>query len=289
MTPSDFHLRAMKNNDVEELTIMTDEVGWGFTEESWRVMIASGLGFVLEAPNGDLAASSLVFRYHQRLAFLGMIIVREQYRGLRLATKIMDAAEGAVDQNSMPLGLIATTDGEPVYRARGYRTVTDCVTLSRPSDAGSTSAPALDDIRYQPLGSENFEAVCTLDKEACQLDRTTILAAMTTAGFKGITAWDRNENKLLGYVFLSPKKSKTVIGPVVAKERSVALALCQMLIYGREEEFSMNILSHQPEFLLDLENLGFQIQKTSSLMMHGKGRNRLLKPGTFALISQAFG
>ncbi len=289
MTASDFHLRSIPSQDVENLVQLTDEVGWGFTRSNWQIALAVGQNFALYDDNGEIAATSAIFRYRNRLSILGNIIVREKYRGQGLATRVIDAAEKCVDLHLSPIMLVSTPFGEPVYRGRGYRIIGDCTKLVRPTGSEPLSPPDMPGYRFKPVTASNLEDILEFDQKACKADRGQVLTAMLQAGYTSVSLHREGDDQLCGYALAYPRKTNTVIGPVIAEEAEQARALIQMLGYGREEDLRLDILSHQTAFLEDVKEMGFLVSSISPVMMLGKGKKRIQRDKAFAIISQAFG
>ncbi|WP_169546008.1 GNAT family N-acetyltransferase [Sneathiella aquimaris] len=289
MTYSDFRFRQLHRNEVENLVQMTDEVGWGFSAENWRIILSSGQIFLLVDEANEIAATAALFRYRDHLASIGSVIVRQRFRGLGLASRVLDAAEDSLDLNRSIVQLIATRDGFPVYQSRGYRRIADCHRLVRPNGSTQVSVPSLPGCRFDPVSPDLWEGVLDFDRKCNQVDRGQVLTAMFHAGYRTMAVFDQKTRQILGYAMAGPRKSMTVIGPVVAIDPSIACALVQMLIYGRSEDFRIDILSHQEAFCAGMEREGFCLEGTSPVMVRGKGPLKNLQSEAYAIISQAFG
>ncbi|MEP3246539.1 MAG: GNAT family N-acetyltransferase [Sneathiella sp.] len=288
MTASDFQLRQASNHDVEDLVALTDEVGWGFTSTNWQVAIAAGYNFILRDQGGEIAATSAIFRYGS-LSFLANIIVRESYRGQGLATRIINEAERRVDIGQSPIMLVATSDGEPVYKSRGYRTVDTCSQFALQNGADTITPPHMPAYRFAPVTEETLDDIRAFDLELNSFDRGHVLTAMFRAGFPAVALYERESEDLFGFAMATPRQNNMLIGPVIAKDKMGAVALVQMLAYGRQEALRIDLLSHQPDFRASLEDIGFRIYETSPIMLLGSDEQAVRRPNAFAITSQAFG
>ncbi len=288
MTASDFQIRQACNHDVEDLVALTTEIGWGFTATNWRVAIAAGHNFILRDLRGEIAATSSIFRYGS-LSFLANIIVREGYRGQGLATRVINEAESHVDVGQTPIMLVATTDGEPVYKSRGYRTIDACSQLVLRNGLDTITPPHMPEYRFAPVTEKTLDDIRAFDREVNTFDRGHVLTAMFRAGFPAVALYERESGDLYGFAMATPRQNNMLIGPVLAKEKTGAIALVQMLTYGRQEALRIDLLSHQPDFRTSLEDIGFHIYETSPIMLLGAGEQAVRRPNAFAITSQAFG
>src|SRR5690606_6337112 len=71
--------------------------------------------------DGALVATAVLAVYRPGMAWVGMVLVDEAYRGRGYGGRMMDAVLGAADRTGVSrVGLDATDLGRPVYLKRGF-------------------------------------------------------------------------------------------------------------------------------------------------------------------------
>ncbi|GLQ06627.1 GNAT family N-acetyltransferase [Sneathiella chinensis] len=280
-------IRRLDGSHMDALMAITDEVGWGFTRQYWQVVLAAGAVFGLYRDEDTPAAVSAIFDYGPELSALGVVIVRERYRGQGLASLVIDAAEGGLERTGAPLLLISTADGQPVYERRGFVTVSECRKLVKPEGVIVGEPPKLENGRFVPVTEDNLDRVLELDRAVFGADRTPVIRAMFHTCLQALAV--EQDGDLTGYAFLYARQGIEAIGPVVAENDAMAKALCQMLAYGREGGVRIDVLSHQATFGEALGTLGFQTAEAVPLMMLNGSSDLVSRPGAYALVSQTYG
>ena len=100
------------------------QAGWNQTEGDWlRLMNLPSGGVRVWRDQGEVRASYSLSGYGN-IAWIGMILVDEAYRGAGLGKASFRAA---LDQSQLlgfaTLGLDATSLGEPIYAREGFQTI----------------------------------------------------------------------------------------------------------------------------------------------------------------------
>lgn len=155
MTPphiTDLPIRALTVDDLRRCADLSEDRGWLREEHKWRLLLAAGNGYGVDAPDGrGLAAACVVTRYGEshagpELAAIGMVLVADRFArqglGRRLMTHVCDDV-----LKGIPLTLHATPYGRPLYEELGFETTGRAEMLRAPS--GTRPPPP----RTRPPGS----------------------------------------------------------------------------------------------------------------------------------------
>ena len=187
---------------------LSTQAGWNQTADDWRRAVAlAGEGAFAGRVDGRLAATATVVRYAPGIAWIGMVLVDEAFRGRGLGTAMLrravDHARTAVGD---AFGLDATDLGRPLYLKMGF---VDVAPVERWTGVLSDGGGAA-----ERLGACD-DALLRADREACGADRGALLASLPP------TAW----RTAGGYAFLRPGRTAAHLGPIVAGDAAALPAL----------------------------------------------------------------
>lgn len=290
MESQEIDIRLANLDDLDDLMALTDGVEWYYTENYWKMLLAAGQTFGLFVDGKHLAAITTILDYGPNTAFIGVVVVQEKYRGLGFASRVITAAEDSLGRKTTPIGLIASTDGKPVYERRGYQTVGMCQKLILAKTAPRLTSPSLEGYRFEPISMDRSREIKKFDRIAFGADRGHVIDTLLEAAGSNIALYDEGNGELKGFAFSYPRKGMTVIGPVVAKTPIEAGALCQMLAYDHDEAIHLDTLPNQSSFMDELARLGFELEEDAPIMVLPASQNEFSFPDQiFALTSQGFG
>ncbi|MEU9372358.1 GNAT family N-acetyltransferase [Streptomyces sp. NPDC048255] len=270
MTPPDLTalpIRALTPEDLRHCADLSEDRGWPREDHKWRLLLAAGSGYGMDAPDGrGLAAACVVTRYGQthagpELAAIGMVLVAERYarRGLgrRLMTHVCDDVLKGV-----PLTLHATPYGRPLYEELGFETTGRAEMLIgtfRPDPAASVS----DGVR--PATAEDLSRIVRLDTEVFGTDRTHMITRLPAFADRLLVAEDA-AGSLTGYAALWPNMETHVVGPLIARDTAGARALVTALAAGTERPLRTDVDVRHEELLDWLKDRGLTSVAFNSVM-----------------------
>jgi len=104
-------VRAVGHGDMPALVELTRDRGWLAGEAMWRLVLAAGDGFGIDAPDGGLAGAVAVTRYAPGLAVIGMLLVASRHARRGLGRRLMQHALAQVPGQLVYLH--ATPSGRP--------------------------------------------------------------------------------------------------------------------------------------------------------------------------------
>jgi hypothetical protein len=202
--------------------------------------------------------------------------------------------------------LVATAAGVPLYERLGFRTVETIEKLLcdryQPPAETDRSADGMRDgripdgclprhlaasYRLRPLAADDVEAVIALDEAAVGARRNALLRARLTQAARSAVI-RHADGSIAGFGLAVQRGSRLTIGPLVAPDAELALALIDYLAGEHQGTLRMDIPSGLHELSAGLVQRGFRQMEQPPVMMTGADRlpyNHTL----FALASMAFG
>jgi GNAT superfamily N-acetyltransferase len=201
--------RAMTDADLPRAVMLSSRAGWNQNAADWRLFLDHGEVRALDDGDADcLAATAAVLPFGRDLAWISMVLVREDRRRAGLATALMQWAIERL-RGTRCIALDATPNGREVYRRLGFRDVWGFTRwrLDAPLEAAS-AARGMD-----------WPALIEMDEAAFGAPRGFLLrnfcARQPQSAFLGDS----------GYVLARDGARLPQIGPVVATGAREALAL----------------------------------------------------------------
>ncbi|MBY0324775.1 MAG: hypothetical protein K2X72_39100 [Reyranella sp.] len=199
------------------------EAGWNQNLADWRFMLGAGRGFGCVGPDGRWQASSLVLPLGQKLAWISMVLVTRDRRRGGVGTGLLKRCIDEVRSAGAVAGLDATEQGRPIYLPLGFH---DLYPIARwHFDAASDVVQPPAGATLRALGPADLPRLALYDRPLTGMERPSILAhlALRQPG----RAWiaEDTAGKTVGYVLGREGRVATSLGPVVADNEAIALAL----------------------------------------------------------------
>lgn len=263
--------RRLGAADLTACLDLAEDREWPREQRKWGILLDTGAGYGLDAPDGGLAAAG-VLTTTGGLASISMVLVAARFGrqglGRRVMNHLISEAGDAV------LSLFATSAGQPLYDALGFEVVGGCLRMSgqlHPDD-GPRGVPAPDP-----------SVIYALDKAAYGVDRSVVLDGLLAAASHVHVVES-------GYAIAIEYEDRTVIGPVVAPDEAGARALIRGLARSLGEvPVRIDPEDHHPGLASWLTSCGLRVGTPSPRMVLG---GRAL-PGDaslrFAVANQALG
>jgi len=239
---------------------LSTRIGWNQALADWDYMLAAGEGVGLTVPDGALIATAMALPYGG-FAWICMVLVDPEYRRQGLATRLMDAVIARQVAAGRVPGLDATPDGREVYRRIGFR---DHYGLWRyraeQTDATASSPPAPPDITIRPLEEGDLPAVAAMDRGVFGGDRGQLLGHLLRR-VPGVPQGAWHGNDLVGYLLAREGREAHQIGPLVAEDPVVAVALTRAALSRIEGPVYLDAPDAQGAFVAWLKGSGFAQQR----------------------------
>jgi len=248
-------LRELRAGDVPAAFELSAEAGWNQTEEDWRMLmdLAPQSCLAIEA-DGQVAATTTLVCYEHRLAWIGMVLTRREYRRRGLARRLLAKTLAQADQMGIETTkLDATEQGMPLYEEFGFRAEHKVERWSRPGGE-VTQFPAV------PRTSEG--AWRESDGLAFGADRSRLLGMLA----------QRNHPMVVSrsYLFARPGRVTAHLGPCVGENPGTVRKLIEQCLRNTNCGWSWNLFPSNQDAVDLARDFGFTPQRHLLRMARGK-------------------
>jgi ribosomal protein S18 acetylase RimI-like enzyme len=195
-------------------------------------MAADPDGFLLGSLDGEPVAAISLVNYDDRFAFLGLYVVRPEFRGRGHGMSMWRAAMARAGARNV--GLDGVVDQQANYARSGFRLVRRNVRYS--GQGGGSAADGLVPIADMPPG-----AVAGYDARVFPADRSAFLETwLRMPGATGLASV--HDGALTGYGVARPCRTGFKVGPLFADDEATAERLLRGLVRTiGEEPFFLDI------------------------------------------------
>ncbi|MEV5655604.1 GNAT family N-acetyltransferase [Streptomyces sp. NPDC052291] len=284
----DLPIRRLTRDDLIACADLSEDRGWPRDEERWALLLAAGTGYGIDDPDSKgLMASCVVVPYGPGMAAVGMLLVagRHARRGVGryVMQRVIEAAGGT------PLSLHATSAGRPLYEELGFVPVGRAVRLGgvfRPTADSGPRLPGGSAVVVRSASAQDLRALVQLDSVVFGLDRTHLLTRLPT--FADHMRVAEQDGELIGYATLSPSAGTHAVGPLIARDTTVAKQLLTSLAEATDRPLHVDVDARHEELLDWLEACGLRPDMETTLMTLG-GRQHGDWSRYFAPLSLATG
>lgn len=250
--------RNLTASDIPTAVQLSTEAAWNQTAEDWRTLIElTPDGCLAIQVDGELASTTTLLCYGQRLAWIGMVLTGMRYRGRGFAHRLVTDALGLADEMKIEtVKLDATDQGRPLYEKLGFRCEQAVERWWRKGETHHCGANATD-----PQASQ--DGWRDLDPRLFGADRTELLSKLAR----------RDPPLLLGdsYLFRRPGRVTSYLGPCVAETSARAQALIERALQaGGSDGWSWDLLCSNVRAVALARALDFTPKRHLTRMVRGK-------------------
>lgn len=272
----DVVLDDLRASDLGEAHAITRALAWPHRLEDWHRMLALGRGVAVRSEGGALAGTGIAWPWGDRLATVGLILVREDFQRRGLGRLIMGELARCVP--GRVLRLSATAAGLRLYESLGFQRVGTVRQLHGEARARGSS-PGL-----RRLEIKDLEAAVALDAETFGADRRRLMLALQETG-EGMVI--ERAGRIAGFGFRRAFGRGNLIGPIVAAGDADARALYDALL---ADGFNRIDIADVADALVPhIEAAGMRAAGTVVTMTNGAWPDPCGAARLYALSSQAFG
>lgn len=252
-------IRRLTAEDVATAVEISTAAGWNQTAADWSALIAlnpeTSFGIDCE---GRLASTATLVCYGDRLAWIGMVLTRAEFRRQGFARLLLERVLREAEARGIrTLKLDATEQGAPLYAALGFiaeQPVERWVMPGR-DDASPRAARAMGALVPDALAVE-------LDTLAFGTERETVLLRLGQSS-QTLTAQD-------GYAMRREGQRAAYLGPCVARTPQAAKRLIQAALRHNEGPCFWDLLPENANAVRLARKLGFTLERRLVRMFRGE-------------------
>lgn len=282
MSVDDITLRRMRESDLEGCLRLTQAVHWPHRLIDWQLHFKIGDGWV--ALNGDVIVGvTMWWKYDMRIATIGLVVVDGMLQGRGIGRRLMDVAMDSAGPCLQRL--MATQAGMKLYEGCGFVAVGE-IGQTQGEVTIETPVAAADDVAIRPASRDDLPVLVDLDAQAFGATRENLISAVLGDG-NGVVA--HRDGKPAGFALIRESGRGQTIGPVVATDEALAIALVSQLLAEASGFIRLDVDLTATQFMAWLETTGLKCIDTVIIMVKPHTPANAKPPYTYGLISQALG
>lgn len=244
----DWSVREMRATDLEALMQIKNDENWNQTEEDWLFLIKYNPKYCLVAVSENRVIGTVTaLNYHQKLAWIGMMLVSKKYRGLGVSKVLMNTIIKKLDKCDS-VKLDATPAGVPVYEKLGFKTeykidrMVSCgLSIDRfdPKDTGT--------LKISNISKDDIYKIVAMDKMIFGTERSDLIDYLFN-NKKEIGFQIKKMDQLKGFVLGREGSNYLQIGPLIADTFQIAKWLLISVFKKMSRKFLLvDVLADQRE------------------------------------------
>lgn len=283
-------LQRLDERAIPELVALSTAIGWDYNETELRTVFASGLVFGHRCADGILASSAAIFPYGEHLASIGTVMVNPNFRRLGLGKAVTQRCISEI-ASATPIMLIATEEGEPMYAKIGFRAVeTNYKFLCDKYRPKRTVLQSDRLIWSSAMDDSDWAEVLQLDAAARGGFRDTFLRTRFAQGVDHVLVRSL-DGTLIGYGLSIQGPNNRVIGPIVAPDPELAIAILHHLAKDHHGPLRVDVPegTNQAQVRAFLLESGFENVTQPPVMVINAPELPPRNGTLFAIAAQAYG
>lgn len=257
-------VRAMTPDDIEQCLTLTQVLKWPHRREDWQLALQLGEGTVIEE-QGRLIGSAVLWRWGDRAATVGLVIVDNQQQGRGLGKQLMLAQlEKLPDYN---VRLHATEMGKGLYEKLGF---VSCGEIRQHQTRAVSTLPEVvipAGLQLRPATQADHATLVTLDQQAHGMHRPALIDHLLRDCQTVLL--QNAEQQIQGFASLRRFGHGWAIGPVIAADFPAAQALVASLMQSLQGQFLRIDTDAALPLAAWLESLGIPEVDAPTTMVRG--------------------
>jgi GNAT superfamily N-acetyltransferase len=274
-------IRRMQLRDLEAALKLTQAQRWPHRLEDWEFHFRLGRGCVACDDNDRPIGTALWWAYGNEFGTVGLVVVEPSQQGKGIGRQLMNTV--MADAGARALQLLATQAGLKLYQQCGFR---ECGSIGQhqgvPAAIGAVALPPNTLVR--PVSREDLASLCELDAAAFGSPRRWLIHAVFEVG-RGIVA--ETGGRLAGFAMMRSSGRGTVIGPVIANDQALAIALIAQMLRETAGFVRLDIPAQAAELDRWLEGVGLACIDRVVTMVRGTAPEQRGDARVFCLVSHA--
>lgn len=254
-------------SDMKSLMQLKNAENWNQTEEDWMFLVKSSPEFCLVAISEDkIIGTVTAINYQNKLAWIGMMLVSKEYRGLGVSKILMNTIINKL-KGFESLKLDATLAGIPVYRKLGFEEEYQIVRMVH-TDIGNMKdyQKNMNITKISKTLERDISIIIKKDQTLFGIKRDKLIRFLLK-NKKDISLQVLENNELKGYVFGRNGSNYVQLGPLLAYSTESAKGLitdvfCTLKGYP----IVLDVLLNKTELINWLLSVGFRQQRNFTRM-----------------------
>jgi len=272
--------------DCGQLLALSQSVGWPTSIETWRTFLSlpCGICYGHRTPEGQIISSAILFSFDPDLSSLAMVLVHPEYRKLGLSGETIRRCLSHVSAH-VPVMLVATEYGFPVYTKFGFKTVGGIRRFVR-VPAGMIPSAVCEKYHIEPFVGDDLPQLCELDRQACGATRNDVLAVYVRQAAKCLVL--RSSSGIVGFGLCVERDGVCAVGPVIAPDiQGVGLLVSRLVSAVLPAQ--LDVPSDQEGMIAILQSWGFCAKDDLPVMLLNAKKLPGDRKNIYAIASRALG
>jgi predicted N-acetyltransferase YhbS len=259
-------IRTMNETDLSAAWRLSTSVGWNQIMADWQRMLLLEPAGCFVAERGDDVVGTTLCCTFGPVAWLAMVIVREDQRGCGLGRELVRTGLDYARQNGVrTVRLDATRLGEAVYRKLGFRPQYELVRMG-----GVVATPATSPVPGHQIvcaESARFPEIDRLDREGTRTNRQKLLHRLFSEWMPSIAI--SPTGAIDGFLASREGRLATQFGPMSGTEAAALDLLNHALEKSSGQPVIADIPVHRQSLLQVAQKFGLTEQRTLLRMCYG--------------------
>lgn len=261
--------------DAAQNTALSRSVGWKDVESEWRALHAAAEVRGIRQ-GGRILAQGALGDYGTAATLAKMVVATELQRQ-GYGARLLDGFLRQAAERKLPVGLVATDLGRPLYASRGFEHSGDVVILYGEPARGIADAGSV--VRLL-----DAEPAVSIDAALSGCDRSRMLRARFVESEAAVQLTAER-----GFGLSHPQGDHTIIGPIVAETEQGARALLTALFAATSGAVRVDVPAEYPSLRSWILGQGLREMSVRVEMAYGARRVPWQSANRFALATQAWG
>lgn len=258
----------LQPDDAESVWPLSIEAGWNQIAADWRLMIAAGSALGIKNAAGRWIATALALPLGPQASWISMVLVTEPERGKGHGLRLLRRCIDIIEATGRSIGLDATEFGRPIYLPLGFRDVYPLSRWSAPAvSAAHVAAPA--GIAIRPIRPQDLTMIASYDLQRSGLERGAVLEELLLRAPGVAHVAERSDGSVVGYSLGRDGRRATHVGPVVAEDQAIGLALLSRALARVHGPAILDVPDQHETIRQWLQSLGASAPRAFMRMLRG--------------------
>lgn len=247
-------LRRLRPEDIPAAFELSAQAGWNQTRDDWQLLLdLTPEGCLAIEVGGVLAATTTLFCYDRKLAWVGMVLTKMEFQRRGFAKELLETALKQADKLRIgTIKLDATDQGQPLYHQFGFQAEQKIERWSR-------------------MGKD-VQQTCveSLAKETWQGSTFDVFPANRWRVLQQLARRCPPLSSPHSFLFSRPGRAARYLGPCVSEEPATARTLIEHRVQNTDCSWYWDLFPNNKNAATIANALGFSPQRHLTRMYRGK-------------------